>query len=237
MLKPLKLKTPADRIFAIGDTHFGHDRPFILRPRGFTTIEEHDETLIARWNETVGTDGVVIHLGDFAARKDEAGFWAVVRRLHFSTMYLLAANHTSGQRQAYVQALKRRGLGLVGKGDELLGELYPLHVAVDGDPGRVVVFLPTYAEMQTPGDTRLILCHFPIISHHKMAKGSIHLCGHSHGNLALTHPKTGRGKRLDVGVESFGRPISLAEIRRIMAGREVDAHDHHGRDAGEESSD
>ena len=53
--------------FFIADTHFG-DR-HILRQRGavFVDIAAHDEALIAAWNEVVGTDDDVWHLGDFAS--------------------------------------------------------------------------------------------------------------------------------------------------------------------------
>ena len=42
--------------FFIADTHFGDAR--ILRRRGWAaSVDEHDEVLIARWNEAVGQAG------------------------------------------------------------------------------------------------------------------------------------------------------------------------------------
>lgn len=60
-------------VFFIADTHFGHrkiiefseTKPF----RPFSTIEEHDEELVRRWNATVGPKDVVWHLGDFCFGK------------------------------------------------------------------------------------------------------------------------------------------------------------------------
>lgn len=51
------------------DTHFGHqgmlsDR--MHRPRPFGSREEHDEALIAAWNNRVRATDRVFHLGDFA---------------------------------------------------------------------------------------------------------------------------------------------------------------------------
>lgn len=51
------------------DTHFGHRHllgagAFASRP--FASMEEHDETLIANWNDVVGARDLVYHLGDFA---------------------------------------------------------------------------------------------------------------------------------------------------------------------------
>ena len=52
------------RIFVTSDTHFGHDRDFIYEPRGFSSIEESDFTIMSRWNEVVGPNDIVYLLGD-----------------------------------------------------------------------------------------------------------------------------------------------------------------------------
>lgn len=51
------------------DTHFGHqgmlsDR--MSRPRPFGSREEHDEHIVAAWNNRVRANDRVFHLGDFA---------------------------------------------------------------------------------------------------------------------------------------------------------------------------
>lgn len=233
MLKPLKITSSPDDLFVISDLHIHHDKPWIVQARGFTSIAEHDETLIARWNETVTDDSIVIHLGDLMARSDEKAFWALIRRLRFKRLLLLLGNHVSGQKQAYQEALRAQFPNAfpppelpASSAAQAHYEVYPLHVCVDGDPSRTVTFLPEYVEV-TVAKQDLVLSHYPIISHHGISKGVIHLTGHSHGNLALTAAKTGQGKRLDVGVESFGRPVSLTEVVRLLQGRDVDARDHH----------
>jgi len=52
--------------FFTGDTHFGDPRVLRIDKRPFGSIPEHDEALIARWNETVSPGDEVWHLGDFA---------------------------------------------------------------------------------------------------------------------------------------------------------------------------
>jgi hypothetical protein len=53
-------------LFFTADTHFGD--PSILRRRVWTTsVDDHDEVLIAHWNGTVGPEDEIWHLGDFAA--------------------------------------------------------------------------------------------------------------------------------------------------------------------------
>ena len=52
--------------FFTADEHYGHDKPFIYQARGFPSVEEMDETLIANHNEVVSDRDTVIHGGDFS---------------------------------------------------------------------------------------------------------------------------------------------------------------------------
>ena len=47
-----------------GDPHIGHKLPRLLEARGFKTVEEHDTALINRYNSVVGTDDIVLWMGD-----------------------------------------------------------------------------------------------------------------------------------------------------------------------------
>jgi calcineurin-like phosphoesterase family protein len=53
-------------IFFISDTHFSWSAVMKAENRPFNSIEEMDETLIQRWNNTVSKKDTVYHLGDFA---------------------------------------------------------------------------------------------------------------------------------------------------------------------------
>ena len=81
--------------FFTADTHFGHARmadPTFGGYRGFSTIAEHDEALIANWNAVVGQDDVVWHLGDFAYRCSPPRAREIFRRLN-GTKHLVRGNH------------------------------------------------------------------------------------------------------------------------------------------------
>jgi len=54
------------RVFLISDTHFGHANIIRYCGRPFSSVEEMDRALIQNWNDAVGPEDVVIHLGDFA---------------------------------------------------------------------------------------------------------------------------------------------------------------------------
>jgi calcineurin-like phosphoesterase family protein len=53
-------------VWFTSDTHFGDPRVLRIDKRPFRTVSEHDDALMALWNETVSADDEVWHLGDFA---------------------------------------------------------------------------------------------------------------------------------------------------------------------------
>lgn len=219
MYQQIQLKGDESKFFFISDLHYNHDRDFIWGKRSFTSLEESNRTLIDRWNSTCDEESIVFHLGDFIfADSDGSKFRDLLDRLRFKRIYLLTGNHTSGQRQAYFQELKAQ-YNLEPK----TAEVYPLYTkSLDRD----VVFLPPYAEVSINFQP-LVLCHYPIASHRDMNKGSIHLSGHCHSNYALSAPSTGVGRCLDVGVESFGKPVNLAYVKEFLKNRTIPKIDHH----------
>lgn len=84
------------KIFLTSDTHFGHDREFLWGPRGFTNSQEHDEAIIKNWNETVGPDDIVYHLGDLMLGDNAHGI-ECVKRLN-GHIKLIRGNHDTDAR-------------------------------------------------------------------------------------------------------------------------------------------
>ncbi|WP_279574863.1 metallophosphoesterase [Methylobacterium sp. J-088] len=83
------------RIFFTGDTHVGHRgilSPRMHAARPFACIEEHDETLVARWNEVVRPHDTVWHLGDFCYRCKEDYALGIFNRLKGRRL-LVRGNH------------------------------------------------------------------------------------------------------------------------------------------------
>ncbi len=78
-------------VFFTSDTHFGHERIITSCARPFETVDEMDEALITRWNERVGANDTVYHLGDFA-------YWNVLSASHYlerlnGKIHLIIGNH------------------------------------------------------------------------------------------------------------------------------------------------
>lgn len=78
-------------IFFTSDTHFRHANIMKFCKRPFSTIEEHDEEIIRRWNEKVPKDGIVFHLGDVFFQSYTYGI-DVLQRLHGKKI-LIIGNH------------------------------------------------------------------------------------------------------------------------------------------------
>jgi calcineurin-like phosphoesterase family protein len=80
-----------NRVFVISDTHFGHKKiiEFEAANRPFKTIEDHDEELIRRWNDTVGKKDTVWHLGDLLFGQEA---FSVLSRLN-GVKKLVMGNH------------------------------------------------------------------------------------------------------------------------------------------------
>ncbi|MEG9525130.1 MAG: metallophosphoesterase family protein [Hyphomicrobiales bacterium] len=82
-------------VYFTSDTHFGHAGILagrMSRPRPFASIEEHDEALIAAWNNRIRPTDTVWHLGDFAYGASAARCREVFSRLH-GIKHLVRGNH------------------------------------------------------------------------------------------------------------------------------------------------
>jgi calcineurin-like phosphoesterase family protein len=79
-------------VFFTSDTHFGHGGALGLYRRPFASVAAMNEALVARWNETVGPDDVVWHLGDFAIRQRPAVVAELLARLN-GRKHLVAGNN------------------------------------------------------------------------------------------------------------------------------------------------
>ncbi|MEK6896477.1 MAG: metallophosphoesterase [Nanoarchaeota archaeon] len=79
------------KIFIVADTHFRHTNIIEYAKRPFKNVEEMNEEMIKRWNNKVGKDDLVIHLGDFGlGNKEEV---ASIRDRLNGKIILLKGNH------------------------------------------------------------------------------------------------------------------------------------------------
>ena len=84
------------KIFVTSDLHFGHDREFVWKVRGFNSINEMNEAYAERWNATVTEDDDVYVLGDLMlGDKSNIEF---IKRLN-GKIHIIFGNHDTSSRQ------------------------------------------------------------------------------------------------------------------------------------------
>lgn len=115
--------------FYISDTHFSHENiiKFEAEARPFKTIEEHDEELIRRWNDTVSPNDTVYHLGDVVF-KPATQLDKILPRLN-GIKHMKFGNHDKDAAQAYLKYFKTVGANMdfvIGNRKVVCGH-YPVH--------------------------------------------------------------------------------------------------------------
>lgn len=170
-----------NKIFVTSDTHFNHKNILTYCPnRKFDSIEAMNNAIVTDWNAKVTTEDTVYFLGDFAmGPKDK----------HIEFLAQLNGNIkiVPGNHDGHLKKLsKDNGLP---PNVEMLDAIHTLKYE----------------------HKYFIMCHFPMEEWEGMAghssehiSGSIHLHGHTHGNL-----KNKIKGRWDVGYDVFGGPILI----------------------------
>lgn len=185
------------------DTHFGHARIQEFQPnRPQGSIEEMNEHLVARWNETVSPEDEVYFLGDFAMGKI-ADSLPYALRLN-GTKHLTHGNHDRTHPSYRQRSSDKRA------------EWVRKYL----DVGFVSIANESHYDL--PGFGRVNLCHFPYYGEHVVGReheydawrpfddGNVILHGHVHSEWKVN------GRQINVGVDVWDlAPVSehtLAEI-------------------------
>ncbi|KEQ05103.1 metallophosphoesterase family protein [Pseudorhizobium pelagicum] len=69
-------------IYFTSDTHFGDARVLRIDRRPFANMVEHDAALIKTWNDTIGPDDEVWHLGDVMSSRSTEDAELLLSRLN-----------------------------------------------------------------------------------------------------------------------------------------------------------
>ena len=171
-------------IFFTADTHLGHVNILRYCKRPFRDAVEMDEAIYANWATVVQPKDTVYHLGDVAFGSEE-NVARTVQRLQAlpGEKYLIPGNHDYRYPELLAEAFT-----------EVLPPLYEFS-----------------AQCRRQG-WRLVLCHYPLLTWHRIRQGALHLHGHVHGRLPA------EGRRIDVGVDLWGfTPVRLESILDHLA--------------------
>ena len=187
-------------IFFTADHHFDHFNIIRYCGRPFVGVNEMNEELVRRWNDSVSSGDTVYHLGDFSMDKRPIAFFG--RRLN-GEKHLIVGNHDRWhprkQNHAAVELLYREA-GFVSLAVEMIMQIAGQDVLLN--------HFPYLSEQPTPGYK---------LKHQDLRPKD---CGHwlLHGHV---HEKWKvNGRMINVGVDVWDfRPVPIMEIERTMAGK------------------
>lgn len=88
-----------NKIFITSDWHFNHDKSFLYEPRGFTSIEEMNQQIIANYNSLVGSQDICYCLGDCCLGGPDSLFInkTFIEQLN-GYKYIIIGNHCTEKR-------------------------------------------------------------------------------------------------------------------------------------------
>lgn len=187
-------------IWFTADHHFGHANIIKYVNRPFSSVEEMDNTLINRWNDVVGPNDIVYHLGDFTLGTI-LDFELIVPNL-YGKLKIVPGGHD------------HRWLNGFDPND-------PYMITFHGHP---VEILPPLHSLEFPSSGKypnvIVLCHYPMLSWDRSHYGSTHLHGHTHGTIPDSvsddikiPPGQTKGDRMDIGVDRHKfKPVNLEEV-------------------------
>jgi calcineurin-like phosphoesterase family protein len=138
------------RTFYTGDEHHGH--ALLQQMRGFASIRDMEEALVANHNGVVQKNDRVIHIGDFAYRGDAKRTRAIFSRLNGSH-FLVIGNHDDAETLRLPWAAQPSQMLLLKDGDQ---RLCLMHYAMRVWPGyhRGVIHLYGHSHNRIPADDR-----------------------------------------------------------------------------------
>lgn len=179
-------------IFFTSDLHFGHDKEFIWKARGFNSLQEMELAIIDRWNKTVREDDTVYILGDVVMGKDTVNGLNMLYQLK-GTKIIIQGNHDTYKKVLEYGCVPRTSCA---------GHALPIKLKC--------------THTQKPYDQQFYLSHYPSFT---MNFGSsdiyrtvINLHGHTHSTekFFMETPFM-----YNVGMDSHNcTPVSIDEVMR-----------------------
>lgn len=173
-------------IWFSADTHFGHDKPFLYEPRGFTNVKDMNEAIIENWNSVVKPGDITYLLGDVMLGDNDAGI-ECLKQLN-GQIFIIWGNHCTDTRKNLIFTDERTR-------HKMLGGWYAFMIK----HGKQSIYLSHYPTLTANFDQK----HF---SQHVIA-----LHGHTHQQKNWINPLN--PFTYHVGLDSHNcTPVSIEEV-------------------------
>jgi calcineurin-like phosphoesterase family protein len=199
---------PISNIWLTSDTHYSHSNICLGTTkwdtstekgldavRKFPDLETMNNLLVDNINDNVQENDWLIHDGDWSF----GGFEKIEEfrsKINCKNIILIPGNHDH-------------------------------HIINNKDNIRKIFnHVNQYEELELTSNkikSKLVLCHYPIISWNSMRKGTYMLHGHQH---LKNEDRFGEGKRMDIGIDGSPefRPYHIDEIVLLLEGRDNNTH-------------
>jgi calcineurin-like phosphoesterase family protein len=148
------------KLYFISDTHFGHSNIIKFCNRPYSNVDEQDNDIIEKWNNTISDDDFIFHLGDFFFRANNGRIRSILDKLN-GKKYLILGNHDKS-------IIKNKWT------HEYFENIYQRCI-IDITNNKLI-------------SNTIVLDHYPICSWYKKNRGSLHLHGHVHNNQTFNKP-------------------------------------------------
>ena len=183
-----------NNLYVTSDTHFNHNQDFVYKKRGYESPEKMTRDMIEIINSTVGENGILLHLGDFCLNTTQEQYHYILSRLRIKEIWMLWGNHNNPIQKSYGGTREQ---------------------VTAYNQGIFIRYLNHYFTFRK-GKKVFVCFHFPINTWGGESVGSMHLCGHSHGDYNISRPEHKEKKILDCGWDIFRKPLHITEVEAIM---------------------
>lgn len=183
----MNFKFDGSRVYFTSDTHFNHTNIISYCQRPFKNVDEMNERIIANWNEVVGENDIIFHLGDFCL--GGAAEWTrLLDRLN-GKIYLIMGNHDRKNiRQGFMDRFEHVAM--------------QMHIEV----GKQRIYLNHYPFLCFEGGYKDVWQLFGHVHTRKTNTGI------DAGRLKYLYPT-----QYDVGVDNNNfAPVSFVQVKRII---------------------
>lgn len=180
-------------LFLSADPHFGHFNIIRFCNRPFASIQEMDDAIINNYNQDIGSNDLLIIVGDFAAKNIRQ----YRERINCNNVWLIEGNH------------------------DRISSHKPGPLIRSSNLSNTPIFqkIETLCEISVIKENTkqaIILCHYAMRAWPQSHRGSYMCYGHTHHMM----PDDPDLLSIDVGVDAHNyRAISIDQVSAIMAER------------------
>ncbi len=242
-MRMLHLTTDANfNVWFSSDWHLRHKGPREGTPlwisRGYKSPEDMTQQIITKVNELVMPNDYLFYMGDWCLNTKEAEFEEDLSQIQCRNIMMLWGNHNNPVKRVYEREIAKIAHNINGdirwydtadndhsyRDTRWYGkvEIYPFRY-------KNIVFCGDYMEAIIDGQF-ITMMHYPIDVCNEQCYGAFMLCGHSHCSYPKTHQDCVESKRLDLSWDGYLRPLSINEVKAIMAKKNIAGLDHHTLD-------